>query len=172
MYEEAVNHFQSALSWDPLRAELWEVLGAAYYNLGRYTAALRAFSRAVQLDPSALRLYSLTQSGAIHVIMGAHAKSLEAYSAALTMQRDYPPALLGYANAALRSTCSHASAFGGISIQGLSRITPLSTNSYIAVSKWLPFAPLSASCDTSGDLMTGNNGALRRERKCCTWSVG
>ena len=105
LHEEAAGYFQKALSWDPLRADIWEALGAAYYSLGRYTAALRAFSRAVQLDPSALRLYSWTQSGAIHVIMGSQAKALEAYSAALLMQRDYPPALLGFANAALQSKC-------------------------------------------------------------------
>ena len=39
--EEAVAALQAALRKDPANAAAWEVLGAAYHMLGRFTAALK-----------------------------------------------------------------------------------------------------------------------------------
>lgn len=73
-HEEAVTAFQNALRVDDSRASLWEALGGSYYSLARYSAALRAFERAMQLDASPRRLYSVTQSAAVHAILGAPAE--------------------------------------------------------------------------------------------------
>lgn len=44
--EAAVAALQAALRRDPANAAAWEVLGAAYHMLGRFTAALKVCLRA------------------------------------------------------------------------------------------------------------------------------
>lgn len=41
-------------------AAVWEGLGSAYHSLGRFTAALKAYGRALELDGQ--RLFSLIQA--------------------------------------------------------------------------------------------------------------
>lgn len=52
---------QAALRGEAGSAESWEALGAAYERIGRLTASLKTYQRAVELDPT--RLYALTQVG-------------------------------------------------------------------------------------------------------------
>ena len=52
-------------------AALWEALGASFFRLSRFAAALKAFERALQLDASAARLFCVTQSAAVHALLGA-----------------------------------------------------------------------------------------------------
>jgi superkiller protein 3 len=52
---------------DPL---LWEGLGAAYQGLGRGTAALKSYIKALELAPG--RLYCLLQSGTLLYQLGQH----------------------------------------------------------------------------------------------------
>jgi tetratricopeptide (TPR) repeat protein len=64
-------------------AALWEALGASFFRLARHTAALKAFERALKLDGSSARLYAVTQSAAVHALLGAPDKAVAGYQAAL-----------------------------------------------------------------------------------------
>jgi len=64
-------------------AALWEALGASFFRLARHTAALKAFERALKLDGSPARLYAVTQSAAVHALLGAADKAVAGYQAAL-----------------------------------------------------------------------------------------
>lgn len=50
---------QAALRMDAEVAETWEALGAAYERIGRLTAALKAYERAVEVDGT--RVFALAQ---------------------------------------------------------------------------------------------------------------
>ncbi|KAF5838215.1 hypothetical protein DUNSADRAFT_3264 [Dunaliella salina] len=90
--------------YDP---QLWEGLGASYQGLGKTTAALKSYTRALELCPS--RLYSLVQSGVLHYQLAEFGESAAAFARALVLAPDYPPALLGAAETALASAHRHAS---------------------------------------------------------------
>ena len=93
----AIASLQTGLRAAPKDASAWEALGAAYQPLGRLTAALKAYGRAIELDPS--RVYSLIQSGNLHLTLGNPLKALESHEAALELDADHPAALLGAAEA-------------------------------------------------------------------------
>lgn len=99
-HEEAAVCFQHALRHVPTPPEdqqavagvspteeqaaaLWEALGASFFRLARHTAALKAFERALKLDGSPARLYAVTQSAAVHALLGAPDKAVAGYQAAL-----------------------------------------------------------------------------------------
>lgn len=96
-YAEAVTALQSALRSDPSDASAWEALGASYQPQGRLTAALKAYGRALELEPS--RVYSLIQSGNLHLALGTPSKALECHEKALDIDPAHPAALLGAAEA-------------------------------------------------------------------------
>ncbi|KAK9814136.1 hypothetical protein WJX72_001132 [[Myrmecia] bisecta] len=103
--EAAVVAFQNALRADVGHAAAWEGLGSAYQSLGRLTAALKSYGRAVELQPA--RLYSLVQSGIINVALGAFPAAEAAYEAALGVSEDHPPALLGAGETLLAAARQH-----------------------------------------------------------------
>lgn len=94
---EAIAALQAGLRAAPGDASAWEALGAAYQPLGRLTAALKAYSRAIELDPS--RIYSLIQSGNLYLTLGNPLKALQSHEGALALDPDHPAALLGGAEA-------------------------------------------------------------------------
>jgi len=84
---------------DARLAGLWEGLAAAYQALGRHTAALKAYRRALELDAG--RLYALLQAGSLVYQLGDYAQALTLYGRALDASPDHPCALLGAGEAAL-----------------------------------------------------------------------
>ncbi|KAG0175013.1 Superkiller protein 3 [Apophysomyces sp. BC1021] len=54
LYDEAITCFQKALRSDTNDVRCWEGLAEAYAHEGRYVAALKAFGRATDLDPSSV----------------------------------------------------------------------------------------------------------------------
>ncbi len=94
---EAIPALQSALRAKPSDATTWEALGAAYQPLGRLTAALKAYTRAIELDPH--RIYSLIQQGNLLLTLGDPDKALGSHEAALKLDSTHPAALLGAAEA-------------------------------------------------------------------------
>ncbi|GAX80151.1 hypothetical protein CEUSTIGMA_g7589.t1 [Chlamydomonas eustigma] len=107
--QEAVQSYQKAVRFEPASAALWEGLAAAYQGLGRDTAALKAFTRALELDHC--RLYSLLQSAQLHYQLGSPPHITAAcYQRALHLSPGHPVALLGGAEAWLAAAQVHAHA--------------------------------------------------------------
>uniref|UniRef100_A0A8D3BYI1 SKI3 subunit of superkiller complex n=1 Tax=Scophthalmus maximus TaxID=52904 RepID=A0A8D3BYI1_SCOMX len=82
----------AALRADPEDWVCWECLGEAYLNRRSFTAALRAFAKAHQLQPSSI--YSLYQAAAIKQTLGKFKEAAAEYLQ-ITAQQDYVPALKG-----------------------------------------------------------------------------
>lgn len=93
-----IDHFiyvyslQAALRADPEDWVCWECLGEAYLNRRSFTAALKAFGKAHQLQPSSI--YSVYQAAAIKQTLGKFKEAIAEYLQ-ITAQQDYVPALKG-----------------------------------------------------------------------------
>lgn len=83
---------QAALRADPGDWVCWECLGEAYLNRRSFTAALKAFGKAQQLQPAAI--YSVYQAAAIKQTLGKFKEAVAEYLQ-ITAQQDYVPALKG-----------------------------------------------------------------------------
>ncbi|KAK3267176.1 hypothetical protein CYMTET_24254, partial [Cymbomonas tetramitiformis] len=104
-HQAAIIAFQHALRGDAENAALWEGIGASYLALAKYGAALKSFTRATHLQPD--RLYSQTQAASVLAILGQLLKSAQGYEAALAIDLQHAPALLGYASINLRRAHAH-----------------------------------------------------------------
>ncbi|XP_050376108.1 tetratricopeptide repeat protein SKI3 [Argentina anserina] len=78
---EAVQSLQHAIRGYPTSPVLWEALGLAYRRLGRFTAALKSYGRAIELE--ATRIFALIESGNIYLMLGSFKKGVEAFQQAL-----------------------------------------------------------------------------------------
>ncbi|XP_026177103.1 tetratricopeptide repeat protein 37 [Mastacembelus armatus] len=91
-HQQAIADLQAALRADPEDWVCWECLGEAYLNRRSFTAALKAFGKAHQLQPSSI--YSVYQAAAIKQTLGRHKEAIAEYLQ-ITAQQDYVPALKG-----------------------------------------------------------------------------
>ncbi|XP_035022262.1 tetratricopeptide repeat protein 37 isoform X2 [Hippoglossus stenolepis] len=91
-HQQAVSDLQAALRADPDDWVCWECLGEAYLNRRSFTAALKAFGKAHQLQPSSI--YSVYQAAAIKQTLGKFKEAAAEYLQ-ITAQQDYVPALKG-----------------------------------------------------------------------------
>ncbi|KAM3611589.1 uncharacterized protein V6R79_020889 [Siganus canaliculatus] len=91
-HQQATADLQSALRADPEDWVCWECLGEAYLNRRSFTAALKAFAKAHQLQPSSI--YSVYQAAAIKQTLGKFKEAIAEYLQ-ITAQQDYVPALKG-----------------------------------------------------------------------------
>uniref|UniRef100_A0A665SX81 Tetratricopeptide repeat domain 37 n=1 Tax=Echeneis naucrates TaxID=173247 RepID=A0A665SX81_ECHNA len=91
-HQQAIADLQAALRADPEDWVVWECLGEAYLNRRSFTAALKAFGKAHQLQPSSI--YSVYQAAAIKQTLGKFKEAVAEYLQ-ITAQQDYVPALKG-----------------------------------------------------------------------------
>ncbi|XP_041643550.1 tetratricopeptide repeat protein 37 [Cheilinus undulatus] len=91
-HQLAIADLQAALRADPDDWVCWECLGEAYLNRRSFTAALKAFGKAHQLQPSSI--YSVYQAAAIKQTLGKFKEAVAEYLQ-ITAQQDYVPALKG-----------------------------------------------------------------------------
>ena len=70
----------------------WECLGEAYLNRRSFTAALKAFGKAHELQPSSI--YSVYQTASIKQTLGKFQEAADEYLQ-ITAREDYVPALKG-----------------------------------------------------------------------------
>lgn len=91
-HQQAIADLQAALRADPEDWVCWECLGEAYLNRRSFTAALKAFGKAHQLQPSSI--YSVYQAAAIKQTLGKFKEAVAEYMQ-ITAQQDYVPALKG-----------------------------------------------------------------------------
>ncbi|KAI9105448.1 hypothetical protein DFS34DRAFT_574925 [Phlyctochytrium arcticum] len=78
---EAAGYFQNALRIATRNPRCWEGLGVAYAEEGKYMAALKAYGRAVELQPESPQLYF--QIAKIKQKLGLFGEAVEEYRLAL-----------------------------------------------------------------------------------------
>ncbi|XP_058778563.1 tetratricopeptide repeat protein SKI3-like isoform X1 [Vicia villosa] len=94
-WSEAVQSLQHAIRGYPTCADLWEALGLAYQRLGRFTAAVKSYGRAIELDNK--MVFALVESGNISLTLGQFKKGVEQFQQALEILPDCVPAQFGLA---------------------------------------------------------------------------
>ncbi|KAK9103609.1 hypothetical protein Sjap_020863 [Stephania japonica] len=98
-WSEAVHPLQHAIRGYPTCADLWETLGLAYQRLGMFTAAIKSYERAIELEDS--RLFALVECGNIFLMLGSYRKGVERFRLALDISSDNVAAKFGLATALL-----------------------------------------------------------------------
>uniref|UniRef100_A0A4W3JSC2 SKI3 subunit of superkiller complex n=1 Tax=Callorhinchus milii TaxID=7868 RepID=A0A4W3JSC2_CALMI len=83
----------TALRADPKDPNCWECLGEAYLSRGGYTAALKAFTKASELNPNSV--YNIYKIAAIKQILGKYAEAIAEYKQIIYNSQNYVPALKG-----------------------------------------------------------------------------
>ncbi|KAL5225280.1 hypothetical protein ABZP36_011919 [Zizania latifolia] len=111
-WSEAIQSLQHAIRGYPTCADLWEALGLAYHRLGMFTAAVKSYGRAIELDSS--RVFALIESGNIQLMLGYFRKGVEQFRSALEMAPCNHAAYFGLASALLAWArhCVMTGAFG------------------------------------------------------------
>ncbi|XP_062200574.1 tetratricopeptide repeat protein SKI3 isoform X2 [Phragmites australis] len=111
-WSEAIQSLQHAIRGYPTCADLWEALGLAYHRLGMFTAAVKSYGRAIELDSS--RVFALIESGNIQLMLGYFRKGVEQFRSALEMAPRNHSAYSGLASALLAWArhCVTTGAFG------------------------------------------------------------
>ncbi|XP_012943920.1 tetratricopeptide repeat protein 37 isoform X2 [Aplysia californica] len=89
----AIASLQSALRADPNDNHVWECLADAYFQRGSFTAALKAFTKASELDPESL--YCQYQIASIKQTLGSLSEAVQEYKQVLGMSAHYVPVLKG-----------------------------------------------------------------------------
>ncbi|KAK7308220.1 hypothetical protein VNO77_41821 [Canavalia gladiata] len=94
-WSEAVHSLQQAIRGYPTCADLWEALGLAYQRLGRFTAAVKSYGRAIELDNT--MVFAMVESGNISLTLGSFKKGVEQFRQALEISPECVPAQSGLA---------------------------------------------------------------------------
>lgn len=110
-WSEAVQSLQHAIRGYPTCADLWEALGLAYQRLGMYTAAVKSYGRAMELDNS--RAFAMIETGNIFLMLGSYRKGIEQFQHALEICPQSTCAQYGLASGllALSQECIKQGAF-------------------------------------------------------------
>lgn len=110
-WSEAVHNLQQAIRGYPTSADLWEALGLAYQRLSMFTAAIKSYGRAIELEES--RVFALVESGYVFLMLGSHRKGAEHFQQALQISPENVAAHygLGCALLELSKECISSGAF-------------------------------------------------------------
>ncbi|OUZ99531.1 Tetratricopeptide repeat-containing domain [Macleaya cordata] len=111
-WTEAVQSLQNAIRGYPTCADLWETLGLAYQQLGMFTAAIKSYGRAIELEDS--KVFALVESGNILLMLGSFRKGIEQFRQALDIAPQSVAAHFGLASGllGLAKECVNSGAFG------------------------------------------------------------
>ncbi|KAL2895169.1 Tetratricopeptide repeat protein SKI3 [Bienertia sinuspersici] len=110
-WSEAVQSLQYAIRGTPSCADLWEALGLAYQRLGMYTAAIKSYGRAIELENT--RVFAVIETGNIFLMLGSYRKGIEQFQHALEIWPQNVCAQYGLASGllALSQECIKQGAF-------------------------------------------------------------
>uniref|UniRef100_A0A8C4S4K9 SKI3 subunit of superkiller complex n=1 Tax=Erpetoichthys calabaricus TaxID=27687 RepID=A0A8C4S4K9_ERPCA len=92
-YTQAIADLQAALRADPKDSVCWECIGEAYLNRRGFTAALKSFTKANELNPESI--YNIYQIAAIKQTLGKCKEAANEYMQIIKRKEDYVPALKG-----------------------------------------------------------------------------
>ncbi|EFH63911.1 tetratricopeptide repeat-containing protein [Arabidopsis lyrata subsp. lyrata] len=116
-WSEAVQSLQHAIRGYPTVSDLWEALGLAYQRLGMFTAAIKAYGRAIELDET--KIFALVESANIFLMLGSYRKvtflsGVELFEQALKISPQNISVLYGLASGLLSwsKECINLGAFG------------------------------------------------------------
>lgn len=111
-WSEAVHSLQHAIRGYPTCADLWEALGLAYQRSGMFTAAIKSYERAAELEDS--RIFALIESGNVSLMLGSFRKGIEYFRHALKISHLNVAAVHGLASSllGLAKECATSGAFG------------------------------------------------------------
>eukprot|EP01102_Stenamoeba_stenopodia_P019984 TRINITY_DN7652_c0_g1_i1.p1 TRINITY_DN7652_c0_g1~~TRINITY_DN7652_c0_g1_i1.p1 ORF type:complete len:773 (+),score=181.22 TRINITY_DN7652_c0_g1_i1:540-2858(+) len=98
-HSDAVTSFQSALRTDPKSITAWQALAESYLHLAKFMAAMKAFARTVELDPT--NVYSIYQLATIKNLLKMHEEAIQDFENLLKSSSDYLPAFKGLGDAHL-----------------------------------------------------------------------
>ncbi|XP_076315267.1 tetratricopeptide repeat protein 37 [Tachypleus tridentatus] len=105
----SVLSLQNALKADSSDIHCWECLGDAYLQRGSFSAALKAFTKASELQPN--QLYPQYQKANIKQLLGSYKEAIEEYQCILELEPGYVPVLKGLTEAHLQQARLHFSKF-------------------------------------------------------------
>ncbi|OMP00932.1 Tetratricopeptide-like helical [Corchorus olitorius] len=110
-WSEAVQSLQQAIRGYPTAPDLWEALGYAYHRLGMFTAAIKSYGRAIELEDT--RVFALIECGNIFLMLGSFRKGIEQFRQALKISLQNMSALYGLASGllGLSKECINSGAF-------------------------------------------------------------
>ncbi|KAG9158165.1 hypothetical protein Leryth_000310 [Lithospermum erythrorhizon] len=110
-WSESIQSLQHAIRGYPTSADLWEALGLAYQQMGMFTAAIKSYGRAVELED--YRVFALVESGNVFLMLGAFRKGVEVFHEALKISPQNVSALYGLASVllSLAKECVDTGAF-------------------------------------------------------------
>ncbi|OMP02501.1 Tetratricopeptide TPR-1 [Corchorus capsularis] len=110
-WSEAVQSLQQAIRGYPTSPDLWEALGFAYHRLGMFTAAIKSYGRAIELEDT--RVFALIECGNIFLMLGSFRKGIEQFRQALKISLQNMSALYGLASGllGLSKECINSGAF-------------------------------------------------------------
>ncbi|RCI03355.1 Superkiller protein 3 [Rhizopus stolonifer] len=99
-YNESITCFQKALRADTSDVSCWEGLAEAYSRAGRFVAALKAFGRAIQLNPQSI--HANNERASVQQKIGSLDEAIAGFKHTLTLAEEqgkpnYLPALCGLA---------------------------------------------------------------------------
>ncbi|CAN8240206.1 unnamed protein product [Cochlearia groenlandica] len=111
-WSEAVQSLQHAIRGYPIMSDLWEALGLAYQRLGMFTAAIKAYGRAIELVET--KIFALVESANIYLMLGSYRKGVELFEQALKISPQNISVLYGLASGLLSwsKECINLGAFG------------------------------------------------------------
>ncbi|XP_057975625.1 tetratricopeptide repeat protein SKI3 isoform X2 [Malania oleifera] len=116
--------------WAFRRLGYLQALGLAYQRLGMFTAALKSYGRAVELEDS--RVFALVESGNIFLMLGSYRKGVEHFQQALEICPLSISAYYGLASAllGLSKECINLGAFrwGASLLEEASKVAEASTS--------------------------------------------
>ncbi|XP_070056418.1 tetratricopeptide repeat protein SKI3 isoform X1 [Nicotiana tomentosiformis] len=129
-WSEAVQSLQQAIRGYPTCADLWEALGLSYQQMGMFTAAVKSYARAIELEES--RVFALVESGNVHLMLGSFRKGIEQFRQALLISPLNLSAHHGLASALLslakESIDSGAFKWGASLLEEASKVALASTS--------------------------------------------
>ncbi|GAV65799.1 TPR_1 domain-containing protein/TPR_11 domain-containing protein [Cephalotus follicularis] len=129
-WSEAVPSLQHAIRGYPTCADLWQALGLAYQQLGMFTAAIKSYGRAVELEGT--RVFALVQSGNIFLMLGSFRKGVEQFRKALEISSQNVSANYGLASGllGLSKECMNLGAFrwGASLLEDACKVTKANTH--------------------------------------------
>jgi tetratricopeptide (TPR) repeat protein len=86
-YEEALDAYNEALSFDPGYVEAWNNKGTVFWHLGRYDEALDAINQSLSFNPDYANAWD--SKGLILQSLGRYQEALDAYDKALSINPDF-----------------------------------------------------------------------------------